>query len=254
MTPPPFYETDQAAAEYLLFHYGQAEEVLPWSEGPVSALEYPVRCVSSCLDSARVPQPGRALDLGCAVGRSAFELARHCGAVLGIDSSHRFIEAARQLQQQGSLAYACRVEGQLTTPAVARVPGEIDRNRVAFEVGDAAELRSDLGQFDVVLLSNLVDRLAHPRRCLAALPGLVRPGGQLILTTPCTWLPEYTGRSEWLGGYETEGRPVRTLDTLRDVLEPQFRLSRTLDLPFLIREHVRKYQWSVALATTWTRE
>ena len=253
MSAAGYYETGGALSDYLLFHYGTPAQVLPWPFGPASALEYPARCVSECLELARLPAAARALDLGCAVGRSTFELARHCLEVIGVDNSHRFIEVARQLQQQGSIGYSYAEEGLLTSPATARVPAEIDRGRVRFETGDAQELRSELGTFDVVLMANLVDRLPDPRRCLKALPALVRPGGQLILTTPCTWLEDYTPRSQWLGGFGENGRPTRTLETLQAILEPYFEPSRTFDLPFLIREHRSKFQWSVALGTVWIR-
>ena len=98
MNTPDFYETERALSEYLLFHYGTPAQVLPWSFGPAAALNYPVRCVSECIEVARLPAQPRALDLGCAVGRSTFELARHCGEVIGIDYSPRFIEVARHLQ------------------------------------------------------------------------------------------------------------------------------------------------------------
>jgi hypothetical protein len=75
----------------------------------------------------------------------------------------------------------------------------------------------------------------------------------LVLTTPCTWLEQYTSPSRWLGGFAQAGRPVRTLATLQTVLEPHFTLVRTLDMPFVIREHARKFQWSVAQATVWIR-
>jgi len=133
------------------------------------------------------------------------------------------------------------------------VPAGIDRSRVTFEQGDAQALRTDLGQFDVVLMANLVDRLRDPSRCLSALPSLLRTGGQLILTTPRTWLEDYTPRSNWLGGFAQDGRPVTTLATLQAVLEPHFTLARTLDMPFVIREHARKFQWSVAQVTVWVR-
>ncbi|MHC1769672.1 MAG: putative 4-mercaptohistidine N1-methyltransferase [Verrucomicrobiia bacterium] len=253
MSASDFYETDRALAEYLLFHYGSQEQVLPWAFGPASALDYPARCVSECLELVRLPARARALDLGCAVGRSTFELARHCAEVIGIDYSHRFIEVARHLLQHGSIGYAYLEEGLLTTPATAAVPAEIDRQRVTFEQGDAQDLRPDLGWFDVVLLANLVDRLREPRQCLGRLPNFVRPGGQLMVTTPCTWLEDYTAPSDWLGGFEQEGRPVRTLETLHALLDSHFTLARTLDLPFLIREHARKFQWSVAQATVWIR-
>ena len=101
--------------------------------------------------------------------------------------------------------------------------------------------------------AELVDRLRDPGRCLAALPAVVRPGGQLLLTTPCTWLEERTAQTDCLGGFAREGRPVRTLETLQALLDSHFILARTLDLPFLMRDHARKFQWSAAQATVWIR-
>jgi putative 4-mercaptohistidine N1-methyltranferase len=247
------YETDRLLSEYLLFHYGEDAEVLPWPSGPTEALRYPVRCVSECFDLASLPARGRALDLGCAVGRSTFELARHCADVVGIDFSARFIAAARQLRQAGEMPYSRADEGALTTPLVARVPAEIDRKRLRFEPGDAMELRGDIGTFDAVLMANLLDRLRNPFRCLAQLPALVNPGGQMVITTPCTWLEDFTPRENWLGGFLRDGRPLTTRDALQELLDADFELIGTKDLPFLIREHQRKFQWSVAQATTWRR-
>ncbi len=247
------YETDKLLAEYLLFHYGTAEETLPHAGGLRGALDYPVRCVSECFELGGASPETRALDLGCAVGRSTFELARHFGSVTGIDYSQRFIDAAQTLQQTGALPYQAAEEGALTVARVARPPAGIDRARVSFARGDAMALPPDLGLFDAVLMANLIDRLAEPSRCLAQLPALVRPGGQLVITSPCTWLEEWTPRAHWLGGFEREGRTVTTLDGLRAALDETFKLVAVKDLPFLIREHARKYQWSVAQATTWIR-
>jgi putative 4-mercaptohistidine N1-methyltranferase len=210
--------------------------------------------VSECLDAATLPAGARALDVGCAVGRSSFELARHCAEVIGIDYSKRFIEAAQILVSSGSLAYLRMDEGALTTPLLARAPADVERARVRFEHGDALALRADLGEFDVVLGANLVDRLSHPARFLERLPRLVKPGGQLILTTPCTWLEDFTPAKNWLGGFISSGHPRSTLDGLRTALGVHFTLSATRDIPFLIREHARKYQWSMALATVWRRK
>jgi putative 4-mercaptohistidine N1-methyltranferase len=270
------YESDRLLAEYLLFHYGTPEEILPYAFGPREALGYPVRCVTECLAGASGTPPGcdasgnggsggvtpgysppplrdevrggRALDLGCAVGRSTFELARHFGEVIGIDLSRKFIAAAQTLQREGRLAYERTDEGDLRTPLMARVPADIPRAQIDFEVGDAMELRADLGAFDVVLMANLIDRLGDPRRCLARLPDLVKPGGRLILSSPYTWLEDFTPREKWLAG------EAGTLQALRDILAPDFEFLEARDLPFLIREHARKFQWSVAQASIWRRK
>ncbi len=247
------YESDRLLAEYLLFHYGQPEEILPWPFGPSGALDFAVRVVNDCLDLAALPAHGRALDLGCAVGRSSFELARHVREVVGIDFSANFVRAANALRAHGSLPYLRTDEGRLVTSLEARVPADIDRSRVRFETGDACELRPDLGSFDAALLINLIDRLPEPQRCLDRLPDLLRPNGQLVIASPYTWLDEYTPSGHWLGGYERAGQRVNTFDVLSEKLAPDFDFVRAVNVPFLIREHARKFQWSVSLAGVWRR-
>lgn len=244
------YETDRLLDEYLLFHYGEPSEILPWSTGPHEALGFPVRIVAETFEA---PISGRALDLGCSVGRSTFELARHCTEVVGIDFSSRFVEAAESLRVHGALAYRRTDEGALSTELIARAPAEIDPARVCFETGDAMALRGDLGTFDVLLASNLLCRLREPKRCLAQFAGLVRPGGQVVIATPSTWLEEFTPREHWLGGFERDGVRRATLDGIRECLEPDFELRRVLEMPFLIREHARKYQWTVSQESLWRR-
>ena len=49
-----FYESDDLVDQYLLFHYGTADDQLPYPFGPRDALFYPIRCVSDFLrQSAR---------------------------------------------------------------------------------------------------------------------------------------------------------------------------------------------------------
>ncbi len=248
-----FYETDRAIAEYLLLHYGAREEILPYSFGPVDALDFPVRCVTECVEVKRLLPQARALDLGCAVGRASFELAKLCGQVVGIDYSQRFIETARQLQRDGEINFQFTVEGELAESARALVPKDIDRSRVHFQQGDAMNLPS-LGGFDVVLLANLIDRIQNPRACLERMGDLINSGGQLIITSPYTWLEEFTPRKYWLGGFVRGGKPARALDTLKEILRADFEFVGSKDLPFLIREHSRKFQWSVAEASIWIKK
>lgn len=249
----PYYESDRALAEYLLFHYGTPDEILPYAFGPAGALEYPVRCVTECLDVAQLTPASRALDLGCGVGRSTFELARHCEQVTGIDFSNRFIECAERLQRHGAVEYDYADEGSLTRKGCAVVPANVDSNRITFKTGNAMNLPEDMPAFDVVLMANLIDRLSDPRMCLKRMPSLVKSGGQLIISSPYTWLPDYTPPERWLGGFSNEGKPVRTAETLQNILGDDFECVLKKNLPFLIREHARKFQWSVAEASVWKR-
>jgi len=242
------YESEELLQQYLVFHYAEAEEQFPYNFGGADALDFPKRCVLEGPDFARLPEEARALDLGCAVGRSSFELARHCQEVVGIDYSQAFIDGANRMQVDG-VHWATRLdEGTATTQLELTVDSKIDRSRVSFEQGDAQMIRADIGQFDLVIACNLICRLPEPMRLLKRLPELVKPGGQLFITTPFTWLEAYTPAANWLGDGARD-----SFDGLRTALEPDFALDTQWDMPFLIREHARKFQYSIAQASRWVR-
>jgi putative 4-mercaptohistidine N1-methyltranferase len=185
------------------------------------------------------------LDLGCAVGRSTFELARRCTEVVGIDYSRSFIHSANQLKKRGHLKFQLCEEGNHNTPSLAKVDARIERNNVHFQVGDALHLPRDLGTFDLVLAANLIDRLPNPTFFASKVaPGLVKPNGFLLLTSPYTWSKEYTPESKWWRN---------SFATLKKLLQPHFRLTHRQDLSFLLREHRRKFQYTFADATLWVR-
>lgn len=243
------YESRRALAEYLLFHYGAPHQVFPYNFGPRDALNFPVRCVSGWVEGSH----DRGLDLGCAVGRASFEMSRHCREVVGIDFSTTFIEAAERLRVERELTFEFPVEGALTDTTRYRLPPDLRPEKIRFEVGDATALREDLGSFDVVLAANLLCRLSDPARLLVRFADLVRPGGVLLVTTPCSWMEEFTPREHWLGGFERDGLPVHTLDGLKAALSRDFELGPVREMPFLIREHARKFQYCVAQASRWQR-
>jgi len=244
------YETDALVDQYLLFHYGEGEDQLPYPFGPHDALFYPIRCVTEFIPL--VGQLDRALDLGCAVGRSTFELARTTSEVIGIDLSQRFIAAALQIQRTGKADFRRHEEGNIYTPISRRLDPAIDRTRCRFEVGDALQLRLDLGTFDFILAANLIDRVSSPSKLLVTLANLLNPGGHLLIASPYTWLAEFTAPPEWLGT-KAAWSDTTTLNAMQEKLGNEFELVSAKDLPFLIREHVRKYQWSVAQASLWRR-
>lgn len=241
------YESPRLVGEYLFFHYAKFEEAAGNLPVPRVAWGFAER-VAGELPAGQEPLES-ALDVGCAVGRSSFELARRAGRVVGVDFSQAFIDAAKTLQARGEMDGEVLAEGERMQEFTARVPEGIDRGRVDFLVGDATDL-PPLGMFDVVLAANLICRLPEPRKFLARLPSLVRPGGQLLLATPFSWLKEFTPREHWLGGGSDS---PSSFETLRQILKPDFELETTQDLPFLIREHSRKFQYGISLGTRWRR-
>jgi SAM-dependent methyltransferase len=116
---------------------------------------------------------------------------------------------------------------------------------VRFEQGDACALPLYLSGFDAVLMANVLCRLPDPRACLERMQGthaLVKPGGVLVMTTPLSWLEEYTAPARWMDG----------LDAIAAVLS-DFELVESCELPFVIREHRRKFEYIITQASVWKR-
>ena len=240
------YETDLLLNQYLLFHYGTADDQFPYGFGPGDALFYPSRCVTEFLPA--IGQISRALDLGCAVGRSTFELARCADEVVGIDLSSRFISAAQAVQKAGQIEINILEEGERFTTVTRKLDPQLDRSKCRFLVADALRTPDHIGTFDLVLAANLIDRVPSPADLLREIKRLVRADGHVILASPYTWLEEFTPRENWLADSNAS-----TLSRIEKCVEPELVLVTTKDLPFLIREHARKFQWSVAQASVWRK-
>jgi putative 4-mercaptohistidine N1-methyltranferase len=125
--------------------------------------------------------------------------------------------------------------------------------RVAFMQGDACNLKAIYTDYDLVFAGNLIDRLYDPALVLAGIEARILPGGLLVITSPYTWLEEYTPKQKWLGGRREHGEPLPTLAGLTQHLEGRFELIGRQDIPFVIRETARKHQHTVAELTAWRR-
>ncbi len=60
---------------------------------------------------------------------------------------------------------------------------KFERGEVHYAPGNAFEL-SNLGRFDAVLITEIIEHIAHPDEFLRKVTGLVKPGGFIVMTTP----------------------------------------------------------------------
>jgi putative 4-mercaptohistidine N1-methyltranferase len=249
---PDYYETDAQVNEYLVFHYANREQTLPWEFGPHKAFDFHTHLVD-CIDHSKLPENARALDLGCSVGRISFELSRQCAEVLGIDFSQAFINVANNLLKNREITLKLKREGNLGDIVTNRLPAGVNPERIGFSQGDAEALPESIGRFDVIVFANVLDRLPHPKRALEKLADITNPGAQIVICSPYTWWDDFTDPEERLGGFIRDGKEVTSHDSIVDALEKNFTLDKNCDVPFVIREHERKYHFSVAQTSVWTR-
>jgi ubiquinone/menaquinone biosynthesis C-methylase UbiE len=122
---------------------------------------------------------------------------------------------------------------------------------------DACQLPGELKNFDAVLMANLLCRLPDPRASLESMGGarsVVAPGGILALVSPYSWLEQHTKRDSWLGARLQDARPVSSADEIKKILGSEFELIEEDNLPLMIREHERKYQYIVSHLMIWRRK
>ncbi len=106
-------------------------------------------------------------------------------------------------------------------------------------------------QYDAILLSNLMCRLSAPAQCLQQFTEsdrYLKSGGILVISSPNTWMAQYTDPANFLDGADS----AETLAALGECL-PGFELLHEEDLPFMIREHRRKYEYIVAQVSVWRK-
>ncbi len=241
------YESDLQVAQYAEFG---------WGEKCFGIENFPARCASLALEYMKRKPKKSALDVGCAIGRSSFELARAFDEVTGLDFSARFISLATKLKEEGEIGYTFPREGELVDYKEVRLKAfglEDVASKVQFWQVDACNLKPQFRGYDLIFAGNLIDRLYDPAKFLSDLHTRLNEGGMLILTSPYTWLEEFTPRDKWLGGFKRDGEDFTTLDGLREILAPHFDLIDTRDIPFIIKETARKHQHTIAQMSVWQK-
>ena len=241
------YESDMLVSQYAEFG---------WGDTHFGIENYASACAKICLEYMRDKSKNRALDIGCAIGRSTFELAREFDEVTGIDYTARFVQLSSKMKKEGSISYRVPIEGDLLdykSVTLKSMNLEEEAKRVTFWQGDACNLKPIFTGYDLVFAGNLLDRLYDPKKFLRDMVDRINDGGMLILTSPYTWLEEYTPKDEWLGGFKKDGENFSSLDGIREVLDQNFRLVDTRDIPFVISETARKYQYTIAQMSVWEK-
>ncbi|AKF25529.1 SAM-dependent methyltransferase [Sulfurovum lithotrophicum] len=242
------YTTDSIISQYC--HFG-------WAENRLGVENYPAKCASLIAEYMKEKPKRRAFDIGCAIGRSTFELARHFDEVIGVDFSARFIQEAQKLKESGTLRYVMPTEGELESfheVSLAQLGLEKERQKVVFWQADACNLKPLFDNFDLIFAGNLLDRLYDPKKFLDSIAPRLNEGGLFVLTSPYTWQEESTPKEKWIGGCKRDGESVSTFEGLTEILEKDFRLIDRRDVPFVIQETARKHQHTIAEMTVWEKQ
>ncbi len=240
------YESDELISQYCEFQYGDTHFGV--ENFAISSAQVAAKFVTNTT---------KALDLGCATGRASYELAKTFDAVEGIDFSVRFVSVGSKLKEDGYVAFSSKEEGELTCNkriSLENLGYKKLAHKVSFWQGDACNLKPNFTSYDLIMATNLIDRLYNPRLFLDTIDERLNDDGILMLTSPYTWQESSTKKEFWLGGYKDEnGNEVKTIERLKDILNDKFELLHVQDLEFVIKETARKYQHTISQVSVWKK-
>ena len=241
------YESDELVSQYCEFQYGETHfgvENFAISTARVAA--------SFAINKTK------ALDLGCATGRATYELAKEFDSVEGIDFSVRFVQVGAKLKSDGYVAFSTKNEGEIQQNKKVTIEELVYENlkeKVSFWQGDACNMKENFKSYDLIMATNLIDRLYNPRLFLDTIDERLNDDGILVITSPYTWQESSTAKEFWLGGYTDEnGVEIKTLDSLNKILADKFDLVHTQDLDFVIKETARKFQHTISEVSVWKKK
>lgn len=145
--------------------------------------------------------PGPILDIGCAVGRTSFDLAEeYDDIVLGIDLNFGFVRQAAGILKNGAVNYPKRHTGIVYEPK--KHPASfVNHDKVDFWVCDAANLPFADENFSLAVSLNILDCINSPYDHLSELARTLQFEGKTCLCTPYDWSVNATPIESWMGGH-----------------------------------------------------
>lgn len=205
---PNRYETIPLLSSYLWSHYG---DLLP-DEQATDAYRRWAELMR--------PSSGACLDIGSAVGRFSFEMAKKFDFVIGLDNSVSFIRAARDLLLHRQAHLALPEEGLLTRPTTLILPADWQTANIEFIVADAQALPFRSGAFSGLSSLNMVDKVPQPLVHLTEINRLATlTGAQFLFSDPFSWSTDVAPATDWLGGTPTGQFAGRGQDNIIALLE-----------------------------------
>lgn len=234
VAPVNQYETDCDVCQQLESHYGSTVYGQKNYQQQVAelALEY--------IKQFQV-ETKKLLDLGCSVGRSAFELAANFDEVDAIDFSARYIQYGVQLQNSCSVRYVTEKEGeiidfneidlaQLDLPIV---------NNILFSQGDPSNLKAIFTGYDVILAQQVLEKNHHPKLFLTNVDQRLNKNGLFFLLSDYAFNEKITTKENWLGGLKVNGENVTGFAGVEEILNPKFEFLAQHELSKILKNNAR---------------
>lgn len=145
------------------------------------------------------------IDIGCAVGRTTFELAnRYPGICLGIDINFSMLRVAQKVLRESLVQFPLKRLGVVYDRQEFKVEFE-NATAVDFWACDALALPFEEATFGFASGLNVFDSVTSPRDLLVSIGHILKPAATAVIATPYDWSPAATPIETWVGGHSQRG-------------------------------------------------
>jgi len=211
------YETDAQLCQQLACHYPDNLEQVD---------SYPSQLASLIVKTTKHQQikTGKVLNLGCSVGRTAFELSPYFQSIDAVDFSARYIQFGVKLQQKETIRYQSVLEGELVDFNEISINKHIKEhhNNVSFSQGDAVNLKPMFSGYDVIVLQQALEQSYDPKKILSTIHQRLNKYGLLVVASDYIFDEQITSKDKWLSGIKVNGENVTGFDGIAQRLSNDF--------------------------------
>jgi putative 4-mercaptohistidine N1-methyltranferase len=243
------YEEEPDVTPYCHLHWGKNKLGLPNFEQKLAEI--------AINNSQNIPKE-KALNIGCKVGRTSFELAKEFSEVTGLDFSARQLKAGVNMRDNGAIRYTLTEEDQLVSHHEKLLKDfglQETAARVNFFQGDISNLLSKYTGYNLIVIENALERAYKPKNLLQIIHQRLLPGGVLVIASTYDWQDEFTEKENRLGGYRLDGEPFSSLDAIKEILSANFKLLQSpVELPFLLHQNARRSTYFTSQVTVWQKK
>lgn len=200
------------------------------------------------------------LEIGCGPGGLCSQIGLKVHNYLGIDHDNNDILLAKsiclgndmnsqlspQIEYQGD-GNIINIQKIISLELINEIKKNISNKNIQFKSADPACLPSELVNFDIVIINDILDQMISPNSLLGRLAGprgVVRSGGLLIIISTFQWNELKTPKSLWFGGLKDKidintGQPETGITALSKRLIDDFSLLYTIPIQAVWQESVR---------------
>lgn len=196
----------------------------------------------------------RLLNVGCSVGRVAFELSQYFQHIDAVDFSARTIQHGVQLQAGASVRYTHTIEGdicQYNEITLAETVEQVNPERILFSQADGGNLKENFQHYDVILLQHALEQSYDPKRLLANAVSRLNPSGLLVIVSDYNYQPQITEKSKWLSGVKVNGENLAGIDALANELNHEFELINCKQLTRVVADSARNFNLAHCEVSVW---